>query len=685
MAEKYKGDKDRHADILKEFEEDMDADFDNRVEMEDDLNFKAGDQWDSDLRQERTADGRPCLTINRIPQFIRQVTNEARENRPSIKVRPVDDDSDVETAEIQEGLIRHIEDQSEAVSKAYIPGIDNAASCGIGNWRVKSGYADDDSFDQELFIEGIPNAMSVVWDHMAKDPTRSDARHVFVINDLSEEDFKKQYPDAAVVSFNQGEYLSSTVQLWRNDNTLRVAEYWCKEPTKRTIAKTQDGKIIDVTDFSDSQRKVLPIKEVRKVDTHKVVQYVVSGAEILEGPNDWAGHYLPVIACIGEEQWIGEVRKRISLIRYAKDPQRLYNYWRSAQAEMVALQPKAPFMATAKQVEKYKGLWAQANKRNLPYLIYDPDPLAPGAPQRSTPPLASQGLSEEVSIAADEMKATTGVYDAALGNRSNETSGTAINARKMESDVSTSHFGDGLALSIRQTGRVLIDLMPSYYDNERRVRIIGEDGMQDHAQINTLVMTDNGPEYMHDLSAGHYDVTVTTGPSYATKRMESLDMMMQFIQTVPQAAQFVMDIMAKNADWPGAQEIAKRFRMMLQKTHPEMVEQKEGEEPPPPSPSDQANALAQQIELKGKKADADKSEADARLALAQAEDAEMDATLKGIEVASAGLLFKSTANQVVGNMLSEMLNGQQPQPDQQPPPQQAAPQPNAAAGSPPAF
>lgn len=679
MADEGSADKDDlHATIVRNIEEDLDADAENRDEALDDLEFKAGNQWDPDLEAERVTDGRPCLTINRIPQFIRQVTNEARENRPAIKVRPVDDGSDVETADIYEGLVRHIEDQSEAVAKAYIPAIDNAASCGIGNWRVKTGYCDDTSFDQDLFLEGIPNAMAVVWDHLAKDPTRCDARRVTVFDDLAEDEFKAKYPNASVVGIDSGQTYNCDVTVWRGEGVVRVAEHWRKEPTKRILAKMIDGKIIDVTDISEAQRKFLPIKEQRSVDTHKVVQYIVSGAEILEGPNEWAGHWLPIVACIGEEQWIGDKRKRISLIRFAKDPQRLYNYWRSAQAEMVALQPKAPFLATAKQIGKYKNLWANANRRNLPYLIYDADPTAPGAPQRAITPQGSSGISEEVQLAADEMKATTGVYDAALGNRSNETSGLAINARKAESDVSTSHFGDNLALSIRHTGRILVDLIPSIYDNEREVRILGEDGSQEHAPINMLVMTENGPEYLHDLSVGKYDVTVTTGPSYATKRMEARDMMMQFIQTVPAAAQFVMDILAKNMDVPGADEIAKRFRLILQKTHPEMVEQKEGEEPPPPSPADQMNALAQKVELRTKTADADKAEADARLSQAQAEDAEMDAALKGIEVASAGMLFKQAAGKAVENILAEIIAGQQQQQTPQPQMQPVAPQPNAA-------
>lgn len=681
-----------HADVMQKFDNAISFDRDNRVEGEDDRQFRAGNQWPDDLRREREDVGSPCLTINRIPQFVRQVTNDARSNRPSIHVRPVDDESDVKTADVLEGLIRHIEDRSEATSTAYIPGIDNAATCGIGHWRVRTAYQDDDSFDQEITIEGISDAFAVVWDPLARHPARIDADYCFVIEDMRKADFEAKYPDAATADFSD----EGVVNLdWYTNDTVRVAEYWCKEPVKKTLARMEDGKVVDITDLPVQTRKFLPIKETREVDSHKIVQYIVSGNEILEGPNGWAGSWIPIVPVVGEEIDVGGSVIRYGLVRFAKDPQRLYNYWRSAQAEQIALQPKAPFLVTPKQIAKFEDIWRHANSRKLPYLVYNPDSDAP-SPQRAVPPQASAGMTQEAMISADEMKATTGVYDAALGNKSNETSGIAIQRRQNESDVSTLHFQDNLSLSIRHTGRIIVDLAPKIYDTERVIRRLNADGSQDYAKINSVVMTQEGPIILHDLSVGKYDVTVTTGPSYATKRMEAVDLMMQFIQSVPNSAQFVMDLLAKNMDMPGdiGNEIAERFRLLLQKTNPEMVKPDPNEPPPQPTQADQMNALMAKLEMRKKSAEATKAEADAREAQASAEESEMDAAQKGLQTAmmASGTPLDQAANIAIRNILMEIIASSAPQgaPGAAPEmpgqgsgmiPQPAMPQPMAQSGS----
>jgi hypothetical protein len=661
----------KHAEIMGRADKAAEADWQNRVDMLDDLRFVSNEnnwgQWDPVVYRERVDQGRPVVTINLMPQFIRQVTNDARKNRPAIKVRPVDDDADPETADILEGIVRHIEDQSEAASKAYIPAIDNAAKCSIGHWRITADYCDDESWDQDLFIKGIPNALGVLWDPAAKDPTRMDADYVFVMEDFSKDQFEEKYPKAAMADFDIGNngYLE-----WRTKDIVRVAEYWCKEPYERILAKTEDGQILDITKVPSEAIKFLPPHKTKKVKSHKIVQYVVSGSEILEGPNEWKGKYLPVVPIIGEETFVGENRIRSSLVRHAKDPARLYNLWRSNQMEVIGLQPKAPFIATFKQIEKYRELWLQANKRNLPYLPYDPDPLAPGPPKREQPPVASQAMAEEIAVASNELRATTGIYDAQLGQHSSEAvSGKAIGKLQQQSDLATLHFGDNLQLSIRHCGRILIDLIPYYYDTERTVRLLNEDGTDKFEKINGLIMTQGGSEPVHDLSVGTYDVTVTAGPSYATKRMESVDVLTQLIQTMPDAAMFMMDILVKNMDIPGGEELAKRFRMAILKAHPEFADKDDQQDMPPPTQGDQMNAMMAKTKL-------DQETAQTRLLNAQADDAEMDATVKAIQVETASQTHQMQAESVILKELMDVVTrGQQAMQPAQPgqPPQQAAP------------
>lgn len=667
-----------HNEIMQRAERAAEADWQNRLDALEDLRFYANEngvgQWDPQVLRERIEQGRPVVTVPLLGQFVRQVTNDARHNKPGIKVRPVDDDADPDTAEVLEGIVRHIEDQSEAASKAYIPAINNAAICGIGNFRVSADYCDEESWEQSLYIKGIPSALAVLWDPAAKDPTRMDANYVFVMEDMTDETFKAKYPNAVLSDFSIGNNGSLD---WRTQDMVRVAEYWCKEPTDRILAKTQDGKILDITKVPKDAIKFLPPHKTKKVKSHKIVQYIVSGAEILEGPNEWKGKYLPIIPIIGEETYVGENRVRAGLVRHAKDPQRLYNLWRSNQCEIIGLQPKSPYLATFKQIEKYLPLWAQANKRNLPYLPYDADAGANGPPKRQEPPVASQAMAEEVAIASGELRSTTGIYDAGLGQHSSEAvSGRAIGKLQQQSDMATLHFGDNLQLSIRHCGRILVDLIPYYWDTEKTVRLLNEDGTDKFEKINSYIMTQAGAEPVHALSVGTYDVTVTVGPSYATRRMEAADAMMQFIQTAPDSAAFMLDIIAKNMDWPGAEEIADRFRQQLKRSHPEFF-QDDKEPPPPPSPADQMNALMAKTELELKKSEA-------RLAEAQADDAEMDATVKALAVdAATKTHHMQTESVILKELMDVITRGQQAmqpaQPGQgggnqpQPMPQQAAP------------
>lgn len=663
-----------HSQIIERADQAHVADLENREEALDDLRFCAGgrNQWDITVLQQREADGRPIITVDRMGQFVHQVSGEARKNRPSIKVRGVDDQADPDTADILEGIVRHIEDQSEATSTAYIPGIENAARCGIGAWRITTKWADDDTFGQDIFIEGIPNALAVLWDPYAKRVDRSDANWCFVIEDIPEEEYEEKYPDHAVSDFAPG----ITAIFWRDiaSKTVRVAEYWCKEPYKKTIGQTKDGKTIDLTDIPAPSVKFLGIVKQREVESHKVVSYMVSGAGLLTKAQPWAGKYIPIVAVIGEEINVGEHRVRFGIVRKAKDPQRLYNLWRSLQAETIALQPKSPFIATTKQIEKNKEVWLQANRRNFPYLPYDPDGTAP-PPQRQPPPQASRAMMEEAMLSVEEMKATTGVYDASLGNRSNETSGIAIENRDKQSETSNAHFPDNLALSIRHTGRILVDLIPEIWDTEKVVRLLNEDGTQKWEHINKLIQTPDGPEYLHDLSLGKYDVTIKTGPGYATRRQESADFYLQFMQSMPDSAHFVADLLAKNLDAPGADELAKRYRIMLNKTNPEFFPEGTGEPAPTPTPADQNNALMAHAELTKTVAEAQKLEA-------EAESAEMDTALKGAQVHALAMSdpLGQMAEQAVMNVMQRLFANTQPQP--QPGAPQEAPQQQAPAVAP---
>ena len=582
----------------------------NALEAYDDLDFQAGNQWPDDAKEARK--GRPMLTVNRIPQFVRQVTGDIRMMRPSIKCVPVDSRGDKDTAEVLAGMIRYIENRSDA-QVAYTTGADSQVAAGIGHWRVNHEYADDSTFNQELRIISVPDGVSVVWDSDAILPNKEDAQFCFVPVDISQAAYKERYPDAPITDFIKDQYTKS-LDTWCGNDFVRVAEYWEKRPEKRTLALLPDGSIDDLTDETD-QEYLAQLKQsgarIEQRDGHCVYRSLITIGHVLEEPVKWPGRYIPIIPAVGEIITVGRKTYRHGVIRFAKDPQRMYNYYRSTQTEVVALQPKVPFIGTEKNFEGKEALWSKANTAPLPYLTYTPDPKNGGQlPQRSSPAVSLAGVQEGMLISADEMKATTGLYDASLGNRSNETSGKAIMARQREGDVGTFVYVDNFARAIRHTGRILIDLIPHIYDTERIIRVVGDDGKIDLVPINQAQIVEGMERTLNDVTVGAYDVVLETGPSYSTKRAEARDSMNQFMQSAPQIAPLVLDLVAQAQDWPNADKFAERLKFALPPAIRMQEAQEAGEPPPPdlqqqgqPNPEDMAKLKGQELTNQGKELD----------------------------------------------------------------------------------
>ena len=561
----------------------------SREDELDDLRFYAGSpdnhwQWPADVLatrgavQGQTINARPCLTINKLPQHVHQVTNEQRQNRPQPKVIPVDDKADVEVAEIFNGVIRHIEYISDA-DVAYDTACENQVAYGEGYVRILTEYCDADTFNQDIKIGRIRNSFSVYMDPLIQDPCGSDARWCFITEDIPRDEYERQFPNASPLSTLQTLGVGDQgFSQWMNENTVRIAEYFYIENTKETL-NLYPGNL---TAFQGSpEDKMLrmqfgkPLRS-RQSDRKKVKWLKINGYEVLERA-DWAGAHIPVIRCVGNEFEV-EGRLYVSgLVRNAKDAQRMYNYWTSQEAEMLALAPKAPFIGYGGQFEGYEMQWKTANTQNWPYLEVNPD-VTDGAgavlplPQRAAPPLPQTGLIQAKMGAADDIKSVTGQYNASLGQTSNERSGRAILARQKESDTGTYHYVDNYARMIRYVGRQLVDLIPKIYDTERIARIIQEDGESGMVKINPMqqepvkkIRNEQGivVEKIYNPGVGKYDVRVITGPGFQTKRQESLEAMAQLLQGNPDLWKVAGDLFIKNMDWPGAQEMSKRFAKVI--------------------------------------------------------------------------------------------------------------------------
>lgn len=551
--------------------------------------FYAGDQWDDAAKAARKK--RPMLTINRLPTTVRQLTGDVRQNTPSIKVLPARD-ATKEGADIRNGLIRNIEVNSDA-DACYAIAVENAAIAGQGLFRVVTEYSSNDGFDQDIRIRPIRDPFGGLVDPLAQLPDRSDMEYAFVFERMSKRAFEKAYPGKSI-----GDMPTASIGTFNwmpnagTGESIRIAEYWCKKPVKKTLYLLNDGTVLDDPEIVQiGVSKGLKVEREREVEDHEVVSYIMNGKEILSGPHPWPGRHIPICFVPGEEITIDGATRRKGMVRDAKDPQRLYNYARTAAAESIALQPKAPFVLTKDQIKGYEKMWARAGTDNLPYLLVN----GGGAqlPQRSQPALGQQGLDSQALISASDMEAVTGIFKANLGAPSNETSGKAILARQREGDTGTFLYPDNLSRAVRYCGTVINDLLGRVYDTERIVRILKEDGSHDMAEINKRVPNPKSPgEFLtlNDLSAGEYDVVVSTGPSYATKRAEAADAMMSLGRDVPAVGAVAPDLLVKALDIPYADEISER----LKKTLPPHITGEgppPGAEPPQPNPKDAATAL----------------------------------------------------------------------------------------------
>lgn len=566
----------------KRFQRCEDHESEVRPLFKEDLRFANADpdngfQWPDALRKSRELDKRPCLTINKVKQHNRQITNDARQNKPSVRVFPVDNGADKKTAEILNGIIRHIEANSSA-DTAYDTAAEFAVDAGIGYWRVVTDYAADDTFDQEIFIKRVKNPLNILLDPDIQEADGSDARFGFVFEDMPKDEFEATYPDAEPVSWDNPK------DSWCTKDTIRVAEYFKKVETADTLF-SNGARASELDEAQLAEIKAMGLRS-RQVKRTQVMWYLLAGDQILE-QKEWPGRYIPIVRVVGEEVEIDGKVDRKGHTRSMKDAQRMYNFWTSSAVEFVALQGKQPYLAPAEAIEGYEEYWKNLNTANLPYLpfnAYTEDGNQLPMPQRQQPPVMAAAYMQGMQVASEEMKMSSGQYDAAMGARSNETSGRAIMARQREGDVATFHFIDNIARAIKFTGKILIDLIPKIYDTERVVRILGEDGKDDKVRINPALQQaylqqrnhlTGEIEEIYNPSIGRYDVTVAVGPSYSTRRQEAFYALNEMASRNPQMMAVAGDLVMKAADFPMAEELAQRF----EKTLPPNLKDEQAESP----------------------------------------------------------------------------------------------------------
>lgn len=591
-------DKDLVAKAHKTFSQCEEEESENRRLWKEDLRFANGDsdngyQWDAALAKARAAEKMPCLTINKIKQHNLQITNDAKKNRASPKVIAVDNGADKETADIFNGIIRHIEAQSCA-DIAYSTAFEFAVDAGLGYWRIVTDYADDISNDQEIFIESIGNPLNVfIYGNKRSDG--ADACGAFVFEDMKKHVFESKYPEANSTK----DTWDSLDNGWRSEDTVRVCEWFYAKDVTDSLIDPGDGNLV-----LKSEAEGIEGEEVRKVKRKQIKWCLIAGDKVLE-TKDWPGKYIPIVRVVGEERVIDGKVVRKSHTRGMKDAQRMYNFWTSSAAAHVSAQGKTPWVGAAESFAGYEAFWETANTTTHAYLPFnhkdqEGEPLP--QPQKAQPPTMAQAYIQGMQIASDEMQAASGQYDAQLGENANQQSGRALNALQRKGDNATFHFTDSADNARRYTAMILIDLIPKIYDTARVVRMLGEDGTDDKAELDPEQPEASREEQdplngkiksIYNLGVGRYDVIPASGANYATKRAEAADGMIMMVQANPALWQTHGDLIAKSQDWPFSDEFAERSRKTLP---PGLIDDEDGQEEIPPQVQQQLQQQEQQIQ-----------------------------------------------------------------------------------------
>ena len=537
-----------------------DADTMNRQEALEDLKFGAGDQWPVELQNSRNLESRPVITVNKVDNYCRQVSNQQRQQRPRIKVHATNTHEDMVDAQTISGIIRHIEVNSNA-DHAYDNAFEYAVRMGWGYMRVRTDYISEDSFDQEIYIDPVDNPFTVYFDPNSVAPDGSDADRCLITTMMLKEEFRKLYPDAddGGTSFTQRGTGDSQSE-WITKEDIRLAEYYYTVREKATLYLLSDGSATFADDKDFFKRlDNYGITVIDKRDSFKkTIKYCkMTAVEVLE-ERDWAGKYIPIVPVYGRHIVIGDKRKKFGMIRYAKDPQRMYNFWQTSITEGVALAPKAKWLLAEGQDEGHENDWSNANIKSFPLLRYkqtDIDGRPAPAPVRLQPEPPQAGIMAAAMGVDNDIKAIMGVFDPAQLGQGN-ISGKALNGQQQQVDLTNFDYYDNLTRSIAHVGKICLDLIPKIYDTERVMRIIGDDGKPELLTIN---QRDSVGRVLNDISVGQYDVVMETGPGYNSKRQEAVDNMLPLLSAAPELMQVAGDLVFRNMDWPGADIIADRL------------------------------------------------------------------------------------------------------------------------------
>lgn len=541
---------------------------DNHAEAKEDLAFaRLGRQWDERIRQQRELEQRPCLTFNKMPAFIRQVVNDARQNKPAIKVHPQDSNADPRTAEIINGLIRNIETSSDA-DVAYDTAIESAVDKGFGFWRINTRYTSDDAFDQDIVIERIANPFTVYGDPRSQAADSSDWNVAFVVTTMSKDAFEREYPDAEKKDW-EADFRGA--EAWLDGDSVVVAEYWTREKVRDAIVALADGSVLALDDYEAKAAElaragIAMVGTPREVDSTKVTQRIMSGAEILK-EIEWAGKYIPIIPVYGDEVIDEEGKRHFrSLIRDAKSAQQMFNYWRTTTTELVALAPKGAVYRRGARVRAR----SQLEQREQPIASLSDgadrcaDPAAPTVRRRAAR-RAAGGAQRRGRHEIDHRHLRCLARRAQQRDKRPSDIGAAAGRRRLDLPLHRQSVARDPPRRAR-AARPDPEGLHHRADDPGARRGPQAEQRPDRAGRRAGAAEDRRSGHDHRPCLRHRRRQIRPhgrgGPSYTTRREEVTTILTEVMRSVPDSAVFLAGRLARLLDLPDAEQLGREMDML---------------------------------------------------------------------------------------------------------------------------
>lgn len=653
-----------YKDVIKALACAQEVDHDRREKMRE-VNAFVTDpraQWEDSVWETFDKFKRPRYTLDKCRPMLASIWGELADNEFQIRVRSSGIGSDDDTADTFAGLVRAIENRSGS-SWVYAQAGKKSIAIGMAAWRVEQDYMDGDSFDQELFIRPIHDAVDRVWflgNYQAQTAEDSDA--VVILHLVSKSEFEEKFKqDRTPVSVSCDR--SESAYYNKRDGYL-IAELIYKKPINKTIWQLADGQVVSDEDY----QKIGDVEGARSRvrETHKICVRYFDGQGFISDEEDTVFDLLPVVPVFPNFEITDNKPISFGAIEWLMDQQRIRNYAGSRMIEETALAPKPKLMMTNEQAAGHEGKLSTMNNNNDPVQIYnhEPDHIPPYYPQT---PGTNSGLADIFAVSSQGIEESAGMFGPNLAKNEGIQSGVAIAKQQHKGDIGTIEYFKALQVAIAHSGKIVVRALPKMFTEERTVKIVREDGQFDEVTLYERGINEQTQEIFvyNDLRKGSYDVVCDIGPAFANRREETAAQIIAMGSVDPTVITQNKDLLLNAQETPGMKIAAERARMQLiregqipewqltdeEKERIQQAQLEAQQNPPPPDP---ATIIAE--------AEARKAEAEVLIAQANVEKTKIgtQAELFKLQQAQQKLDFDQQAKQI------EMMGAaQQQQAEQQ--------------------